>query len=408
MKPTLRIAAAAIFVAILAWVGWVTIQATRVDELAKTDPGAALRLDPDHPQALSRMAWRQLGNNQPDAAIATARHLLAVEPGQGDAFAVLALAAARRGDADAAALAKIALQRAPRNRDLRTQQAAAALKAGDLPEAMAQIDALLRLTPSRGKALFPALAQQAVDPAFADVLVDTLAMSPPWRAWFLNILGTQGSPVAVDHVYSRLQKRGELTDVETGRWLNRTLLDGRWGQAYAYWVGTLGPIKGGLKPVRNGDFEQESSGIGFDWRNDHVFGAFASIEPTNGAGGRRAAHFHFINRPAARGNLRQALLLAPGRFRLSLRAHAEFLHSDQGLQWIVRCDKGPTVATLGPLEGSFGWQSMAVDFEVPAEKCPGQWLELVNPAVTGSAQQVTGDLWVDDVAITPLKADSGP
>src|SRR5690606_40041078 len=83
----------------------------------------ALRIDPDHPQALLRLAWRQLGNDQTEAAMATARHLLAVEPGQGDAFAVLALAAAKRGDANAEALAKIALQRAPRNRDLRTQEA---------------------------------------------------------------------------------------------------------------------------------------------------------------------------------------------------------------------------------------------------------------------------------------------
>src|SRR5690606_3887545 len=136
---------------VLAWIGWTAIQVTRADALAQTDPEAALRIDPDHPQALLRIAWRPLGNDQADAARATARHLLAVEPGQGDAFAVLALAAAKRGDANAEALAKIALQRAPRNRDLRTQAAARALRAGDLPAAMAQMDALLRLSPGRGK-----------------------------------------------------------------------------------------------------------------------------------------------------------------------------------------------------------------------------------------------------------------
>lgn len=400
MRAVLRIAAAAIFVAILAWVGCSSIQATRVDELAGTNPEAALRIDPDHPQALLRLAWRQLGNGQTDAATATARHLLAVEPGQGDAFAVLALAAARRGDADAGQLAKIALQRAPRNRDLRTQQAAAELKAGDLPAAMAQIDALLRLSPSRGKVIFPAMAQQAVDPTFADVLADTLGTSPRWRASFLAVLNAKGSPDAVDHVYSALHKRGELAPEETGRWLDRMIADDRWGEAYAHWVGTLDSVEAGLGLLRNGGFESDPSGIGFGWRNDQVAGAFTDLEPADGASGNRAAHIHFIDRPAARGNLRQALLLAPGHYRLSLRVRAEFLHSDQGLQWRVRCDKGPVAATIEPLEGNFPWQSMAVDFEIPADKCPGQWLELVNPAVSGSAQQVSGDLWIDDVAIT--------
>jgi tetratricopeptide (TPR) repeat protein len=404
MKPALRVVAAAILVLILAWVGWTSVQATRADALANTDPEAALRLDPDHPQALLRMAWRQLGNNQDDAATATARHLLSVEPGQGDAFAVLALAAARRGDPDAGQLAKIALQRAPRNRDLRTQVAAAALKAGDLPAAMAQLDALLRLSPSRGDVLFPAMAQQAAAPGFAKVLAASLATSPPWRTRFLLTLNAKGSQAAVDQVYSALRDRGELSDRETGRWLDRMIDDGRWGEAYAHWFGTLDVVADTLKPVRDGGFEQDADGIGFEWRNDRVKGAFATFEPTSGASGTRAAHIHFIGRPAARGNLRQALLLAPGHYRLSMRVRMEFLHSDQGLQWRIRCDGGPVAATLGPLDGNVPWQSVVVDFGIPAARCAGQWLELVNPAVKGVAQQVSGDLWIDDVAITPLPA----
>src|SRR5690606_2647630 len=315
----------------------------------------------------------------------------------------LALAAAKRGDANAEALAKIALQRAPRNRDLRTQEATRALKAGDLPAAMAQIDALLRLTPSRGKTLYPALAQQSVDQAFADALAATLAADPPWRRAFLNVLDSKGTAVGVDQVYSALRRRGELPEAETARWLDRMIADGRWGEAYAHWVGTLGPVQS-IPLVRNGKFEDQPSGIGFGWRNVRVAGVFTDVAGGVGTNGSRGAHMRFIARPAAGGNLRRALLLAPGRYRLSLQARAECLRSDQGLFWSIRCDKGPTVARLGPLEGSFDWRSVSVDFEVPAEKCPGQWLELVNPAVRGSAQQVSGDLWIDDVAITPVAA----
>ena len=134
MTPV-RTAIAVVGVVVLAWIGWTLVQATRADLLAQSDPEAALRIDPDHPQALLQLAWKQLGRGDNDGASSTARRVLAVEPGQGDAFAVLALAAMRRGDADAQALAQIALRRAPRNRDLRATEAAALLKQGDLPAA---------------------------------------------------------------------------------------------------------------------------------------------------------------------------------------------------------------------------------------------------------------------------------
>jgi hypothetical protein len=404
MKAT-RVAIAVAGIALLVWIGWILVQATRADYLADSDPEAALRIDPEHPEALLRIAWHELGRGENDAATATARHLLAVEPGQGDAFAVLALAAMRRGDAGAQQLARIALQRAPRNRNLRATEAAVLLKSDDLAGAMAQIDALLRLTPSRGKTLFPALALQAQDKRFAETLGATLAKDPPWRAGFLAALNKQGTPAALDQVYAWLVRHGELSKDETGRWLDRMLADGRWGEAYAHWVGTLGAEAGHLMPVHDGSFKEDPSGQGFGWRNDPAPGVFTDLEAGAGQNGGRVAHLHFIGRPAARGNLRQALLLAPGRFRLSLRAHTDSLRSDQGLQWVVRCDKGATLATIDIPDGSVDWRSFTADVEVPAEKCPGQWLELRNPAVSGSAQQVSGDLWIDDVAITRMQAD---
>lgn len=398
----LRLPIAIIGVAILCWVGWTIIQVTRADELARSDPAAALRIDPDHPQALLRLARQQLDAKDYDAATATARHVLKVEPGQGDAFAILALAAVGRGDDNATKLITIAVQRAPRTLDVRTQAMVTALKAGDLAGGMRQLDAMLRLSPRRGEILFPAMAQQTADPAFARVLVDTLAKRPPWRRGFLGSLAAKGTPPgAMDRIYAGLQKRDSLTEPEVRGWLNQILREGRWGEAYALWIGTLDPKPSQLPAVYNGGFEQPATDMGFDWHTPRAAGVFTSLEPVTGATGAQAAHFHFIGRPAASGGLRQPLLLAPGEYRLSLRAKAEFLHSEQGLQWVVRCAGGKTLATLGPLEGNFDWQARTEAFEVPATDCPGQWLELVNPAVRGSAQVVSGDLWIDDITIAP-------
>ena len=393
---------AAFGIAILAWIGWVTVQATRADQLAATDPAAALRIDPDHPQALLALAQRQLRDGDTDAATATARHLLAVEPGQGDAFGILALAAIQRGDADAPKLLAIALQRAPRNRDLRVQAALARIKANDLAGALKQLDALLRLSPERGKVLFPMLAQQAQAPEFAAILGETLSRDPPWRRAFMNSLARKDAPEAgADNVYGWLQEHGKLSPQETARWFDRMLNDGRWGDAFARWISTLDNRNGALviPPVRDGGFEQDPDGIGFNWRNDPVKGAFADIQEGAGPRGNRAAHLHFIGQ-VERGNLRQALLLPPGRYQLSLQARADFLRTDQGLRWVVRCDKGATIASTDAIDGSFGWRRFETEFEVPVHKCEGQWLELRNPAVAGSARQVNGDAWFDDVAIT--------
>jgi hypothetical protein len=397
-RLTLAVVAAVAAVA----VGWNAIQATRADALAEEDPVAALRIDPDHPEALLRLSREQLAARDYDAATATARHLLAVEPGQGEGFAVLALAAIRRGDRDAAMLLDAGLRRAPRNTALRAQAAAAALSAGDFPAAMRQIDALFRLESGQNAAVRAALLQQAQDPRFADAIAQTLAAGPSWRTQFLIDLGARGSPEAVDQVNAALQRRGGLSGPETARWLARMLKDGRWTQAYARWVDTFPVPPKALPLVYDGGFEQDPGGIGFDWRDERVSGVTTQFEPVPGAGGQRAVHFRFIGIPAAGGDLVQPLLLAPGRYRLELRARAEFLQSDQGLQWAIRCADGSLIGSLGPLEGSFDWQTLGADVVVPASGCPGQWLRLENPATKGSAQQVSGELWVDDVKMAAL------
>lgn len=399
--------AIAVLVALLALAGWHVVLATRVDALAKSDPDAALRLDADHPQALLAHARHQLARGDNDGAITTARHVLRVAPGQGDAFAMIALAAAQRHEPDAERLLEIAAQRAPRIPQARAQLATMRLQAGDLPGAMAQLDALLRFSPGQGVQFLPAMAQQSADPRFAGVMAATLARNPPWRSSFFVALNAKAPPVAVDNIYSRLMVRGGLSVDEVRSWLDNLIARGRWSDAFSSWYGWLKPKPARIPLVRNGGFEEEIDGVGFGWRNATAPGAFTDIEAGAGSDGSRAAHTQFIGRPAAGGNLRQPLLLGPGRYRLSLRASADALRNDQGLVWVVRCDRGRRIAASEPLEGTFDWRTVTADFEVPPEKCDGQWLELRNPAVPGSAQQVQGDLWVDNVAITPYM-DTGP
>jgi hypothetical protein len=395
-----RFAIACAGIAVLAVVGWQVVATTIADTAADAGPSAALRVEPRHPEALMAASRNALRAGDAATATSLARRLLAAEPGQGEGFAMVALAAAAQGAPDAGALIRIAVGRAARDRPVRARATADALARGDLPAAMTQLDALLRL--GAGTNLFPALVRQSEDPRFATALAGTLAARPRWRNGFMAALLAKGSPQAIDRIHAELRRKGALSVAETGSWLRRMMRDGRWGEAYAHWVATLGPSHLALSPVYDGGFEKDASGIGFDWQEGvKSQGVFTAFEAIPGAGGARAAHFRFIG-PAADGDLRQALLLGPGRYRLRLRAKAEFLDSEQGLEWRITCDRGPVVAQLGPIEGSFDWRTLQADFDVPDAGCPGQWLELRNPAAAGAAQHASGDLWVDDVAIVPL------
>lgn len=405
MKPSHRLLVAVAVNAVLACIGWNIVQATRADAIAPKVATAALRINPTHPQALALVSRQALQRGELEQASELASKSLAIAPGRTDAYATVALAGAQGGKENADALLAIAARRARRDSHVRAAAVAAALRVGDLPVAMAHLDALLRVGSRNGGEIFAAMAQQAADADFAAVLVQTLAANPPprWRDRFLAALGRSGDAEAVDLVYAGLQETGDLSTPAVRQWLDRMMHDGRWGEAYAHWIGTLGPIDGGISTVFNGNFESPVTDLGFDWRRQRAQGVYTeAVDDPAGVAGR-VAHLHFVGRPTAIGDLAHPLLLGEGRYRLSLRARGEYLRSDEGLRMRVRCTgrKGAPLAELELPGDSFAWREVSTEFEVPGADCPGQWLRLENPAVQGAAQQVSGDLWMDDVRIVP-------
>ncbi|UWX04059.1 hypothetical protein H1235_00675 [Pseudoxanthomonas sp. NC8] len=144
-----------------------------------------------------------------------------------------------------------------------------------------------------------------------------------------------------------------LSADEDARWIDTLMQRGMWGQAYAHWAGTL-PEGAILSPVFNGGFEGLPTNSGFDWRTPVIPGQTVSFEPVDGASGQ-AAVLQFRGRPAARGGLEQALLLAPGPHRLQLRLRSNGLRSDGGLEWLpARTGAGSWVAVTGSAAASTG------------------------------------------------------
>ena len=394
------LAAALLVGAVLA--GWRVLSLQQADRWADKDPARALQWRADHPFALRRLAEQQLAAGKIDEASATARHLLRVEPLEGRGFRLLAEAAVHQGDlAQAQALYEIAARRSPRDVRTRAWLIEHSLVAGDYPAALQQVDALLRTSPGQSGVLMPLLAKLAADPTFATALAHTLTTRPPWRGGMLASLQQAEDPRSADQVLSALRSEQGLSDEEFDQWIASLIHQGRWGEAYSRWASTLQLDNGALPLIYNGQFEHLPTGRGFDWRLLRIPGVSLDFQADPDAEGQ-VARAVFRGRPVAQVNLEQPLLLGPGRYRFSAQMRAQALRSERGLEWAITCLGQPEpLATSPPLQGTFDWRSIEMDVVVPDTDCPGQWLRLRNPVPAGSIQQVSGELWFDDVAIQP-------
>jgi tetratricopeptide (TPR) repeat protein len=386
--------------------GWRIIATGLADRLANSAPERSLAWEPHNPTALLAFATRQIEENHLEAAAATARELLRIEPLSGEAFVILARAAEAAGDvAKASALYPIAVRRAPQNLYARAWVIEDLLRRSRYAEALGQYDTLFRVSSDDAEKFLPAFTQLSDASEFANVLAATLNTNPSWKAAMLSTLLARGGHHPLDQVFGDLQRTHNLPDEDAGKWLDRLMQDGFWGEAYGRWVGELQLTAGAALPMLyNGGFETEPSGIGFDWRIRPTVGVTITRAFTRGAIGNFAIDVGFSGRRVPEINLEQRLFLGPGAYKLSFRARADALRSDKGLQWAIQCNgKNEPLATSEALGGSFGWKHFETPFVIPGDDCSSQRIWLRNPGAAAAGKEVIGDIWFDDLAIT-----SGP
>lgn len=394
-------------VAVLAFAlmaGWRILGLMQSERTAFVDPASALEWRAGDPQALLAIAERDMREGNPPAAAATARRLLAREPLEGRAFRILGEAAAHEGQQELALkLYLLAMHHAPRDIPARAWLAEHYLRKGDYAQALVQIDYVVRTSPGRTKAIYRILkrvAPMAQDPKFADALIETLLTNPPWRDLMLRFLGPY--PEAADRVLEGMHDRNGLSSEEYGRWLGSLMSHGRWGEAFARWASQVVKPGQSIPLLYNGDFAIIPTGIGFDWMLGDQKGVVADVE-LGEDGQARVAHLQFQDERIADTGFQHALLLFPGRYRLSMRIRAQALHGEVGLRWSLRCaGKAGEIARGEPIYGSFDWRIHALEFVVPPSACGGQWLRLVNGAEKGQQGRISGEMWIRDVELHPL------
>lgn len=409
MRTVARNGVLIVVTCVLLFAAWRLIGQMQAEHNAVDNPDAALSWRPSDPVALLQLTEQQRAKQKLSAAAQTARQLLVHEPLSGQAFRELGLISDQHGDqARAKVLFDIAARRAPRDLPTHAWLAQYALQQHDYAAAMGQFDIVFRQAPERIAKLAPALAQMAQTPAFADALAARLRTNPPWRAAILQALQAPADRIAQTQVMQSLQASGGLSADEFGRWLNSLMAQGRWGEAYARWAGTIIKSGGRLPILFNGDFNTAPSSAGFDWYLRDVPGVLVNVAQQAEVPNRQV-HLSFMDRGIPSAGLEHPLLLMPGRYRLHMQARGQALTSALGLQWVIDCQPGPRLVVLSlPADGSFSWRQMTGDFEIPSKNCQGQWLRLINPVSGGAGQRVAGALWLADMRIDRLPDGQAP
>lgn len=397
----------------LAVLAWRVVAQTAAANLAASNPEQALQWFADDAVSLVRRAQQELDepNGNADAARTFAERALLASPLDARAVTLLGLSAEKRGEADAAGK----MMRAAGVRSWRDSTAQAWLfnddvRRGDYRQALPHIDAILRTDLETQAELFPVLASLTVTPAAFAALADFLATDPPWRGWFLQQLS------------ARLANRGRLVELYTALgesprppatnelrpYLFRLVADGAIGTARTAWRKTLPPPqRDAVALLYNSDFALPLDGSPFNWVIDPVGGADARIVP---AGGGQALRLQFAGARVAFANVKQLLVLPPGKYVFRGRVRAEALETPRGLWWRLFCALPPK-ADLGATDlvsGTRPWAPFSFAFEVPATGCPAQWLQLELPARVASESAVEGEAWYAGLGIVPLQPQRTP
>ena len=402
MRSGTKLLVSGLLVALAIVAIWRVIVIGMSDHLASESPEQALDWDPGNPVALLAIAKKQLDEKEPAAAQRDARKLLSREPLSGQGFVVLSEVARLQGDkAQTHELSTIALRHVPRALGPRAWLAGEQLEQRHYAEAMDEIDRILRVSPRQNEQLFPVLIELAENPEFADALAVKLMTKPAWRDGLLTAFLGKASPEALDQTFSALQRHGGMDVPTMGRWIDRLVKEGAWGEAYARWVSPFS--RNGLDRltnVYNGGFETQPSGAGFDWRIGDSAGVIIERAPVTGAGESYALSLMFLGRRVDDIPVHQWLLLAPGSYHLDFRATAQDLRSDRGVEWVVACqENAQELASTARMNESFDWRHQGVDFEVPETGCKAQDLWLRNAGAAGAGKIIRGSISFDDFSI---------
>lgn len=346
------------------------VRNSAVKALAADSPDRAAAIWRGHPDTEIALGMTEIGRAARErkpvqgATFAMIDDAALKAPLASEPFLVRGVQAQLAGQVDVATQAFLAAERRdPRSLPAHYFLADAFFHSGEARRGLIEIGALARLAPNGATSVAPYLAAYAKDRSNWPQLRSLFEADPELANAALASMATdvRNSDAAMALVPPQLRN----PDTRWAPALLSTLITaGEYQKARAVWVAVSAkPVPPG-ELIHDAAFTDSRSPAPFNWSLISSTVGLAERQP----GGR----LHVIFYGQEDGLLaRQLLLLAPGKYRMTLAVRGG-LDQEHALTWSIRCDRSQSPISALPLN-VVAVRSWA--FEIPAG-CPAQWLEL--------------------------------
>ena len=337
---------------------------------ADESPESAARLWPAHPKAEISSAMVQigraarLGKPAPPTVFTTLSDAARKAPLAPEPFLVRGVEAQLAGNQALALRAFDAAERRdPRSLPAHFFLADALFRSGDSRRGLQEVGILARLAPNGLASVGPYIAAYARDPRNWPQLRALFRSNREMETASLMALAADASNADAVMALADPDRRGPEA-VWLAPLLNSLVAAHQYAKAKAIWTNVSRVRRAAASLVYDAAFSDPRPPAPFNWSLVSSTVGLAERQPGGG--------LHVIFYGHDDGVLaRQLLLLAPGRYRVTMAASG-VAADDRALNWSIRCDTSQRPFSAAPVDvaASRGWT-----FTVPAA-CEAQWLEL--------------------------------
>ncbi len=315
--------------------------------------------------------------------------LVHLSPRDARGYSLLAETARRSGQEREAKLHYLtALVIAPTEINALMNRLQSAAAEGDIEEAVARLDIVLRRWPRHSNTVKPALDALAAHPRGRKLLRQKLAVRPAWR-WpaLLHMIDSKEGANLARQLLADESANGETANVEEVAQTIIHLIEHKdYFDAYRLFLLTLTDVeRERLSFVFNSDFRFKPDRRPFNWRVNRQVDADVSLPHMADGEDGGGLSVRFLGTPAKLGNIYQSLSLPKGIYRFSASVTGRNLQLPKGLFWEIYCPTSGKFLSRAPVEpGSYKNKPLTESFEVPGDNCPIQTLRLRTGVSTTS------------------------
>jgi hypothetical protein len=348
--------------------------------IGRADPESrwAQRIWAGHPSVLTATSMREVGlaaaagRNPSSATLHKIYQLMLKAPLAVEPFLVQGALAEKRGEfAVASQLYREASRRDPRSVAAHYLLTDLYLRTGRTEDGIRELADLSRLVPAATLQLAPAIAKFSHSPGAADQLRNIFASDPLLEQPVLSVLAEDPSNADLILSVTRTRSAAEPPFDWEEKLLDGMVAQGQYAQAFATWSRLAGSGAGGGVGLFNPAFRPSNAPPPFNWSYGATDAGVA--EPENGS--LRILFYGRENMSLAQ----QTLILPPGRYRLAVPVTTASGDS-RTLAWSINCLPGKSRILTLPLSQNGGSGMITGEFEVPAQGCGAQQIELDGAA----------------------------